>query len=112
MSTGDRPQKLEKILLLLVAAFFVVAIPFTLANYKSGPVHKVQGTVLATRGLQGETSPTVQLVSLRLTTGEIVQATTIPGIVASDGDLAFVNAYRHAISGAPSYEVVRVERER
>jgi hypothetical protein len=110
MSTSPAAQRVERVLLVLVAAFLVVAVGFALANYNSGPVGKVKGTVLSTRGIQSDTDATTQQITLRLTTGEVVFARTVPGVVADNGDIAFANSYRQALTGNPSYEVFRVER--
>lgn len=110
MAEVSRQGKLETLLTWAVVAFFAVAIPYTVLNYKSGPVGSTQGIVLSTRGLQSDTAPTIQLVTVQLKSGETVIATTLPGVVASNGDVAFLHSSKRAISGAPAYEVYQIQR--
>lgn len=105
-------QRVERWLLGLVAVFFAVAIPYTLYNVPSQRVGEARGVVQTTRGLHGDTRPTTQVLTVKLASGEVVLAQTLPGIMADEGDTAFVRSYRRRLSGAISHEVYRVDRGR
>ena len=111
MSTSDRNDDIPKVLGWLLILVSVGVIVFNAVNHRSGPPAKVEGVILTTR-LKSLTEPTIQIVTVRLRSGEVVQAMTRRGVVASVDDRAFAHAYKHAWSGASSYEIVRVERPR
>ena len=110
---SEKPRaKLERWLLALVTIFFAAAIPYTLYNSPAEQTGENRGVVQSTRGIQSDTHPTTQVLTIRLASGEVVLAQTLPGVMANEGDIAYMRSYRRRISGATSHQVYRVDRGR
>ena len=107
--TERSAPRLERWLTAGVFLFFAVAIPYTALNTPIQLAGTSTGLVQSTRGLQGDTIPTSQVLTIRLPSGEVLLAQTLPGVIANEGDTAHFRSYKKRFSGALSHQVYRVD---
>ena len=91
-------------------AIGLAAIIFMNLNRPGGPVTQIIGVVQSSAFLPAnDVRPPSQMVSLRLANGEVVLARSDTSFVANPSDLVRLNVYQATITGAKSYQVVRIE---
>ncbi len=92
-----------------VVAIIAIFLIFSL-DQAGGPVSDMRGVVEVSGYVPSGAGPAVQIASVRLADGTLVQATVDGSVTVHPGQLAHIRAYQRIITGARKYEVVSTAR--
>jgi hypothetical protein len=91
-------------IVLVVFAFFAIAIPYSALNQPSGPIGEAVGTI-ETLGAAGKNNSII--TSVRLQDGRLVQARMTKDTTPRRGQIAYMRTYHRLISKDITYEIYR-----
>jgi len=98
----------QKIFSYVGVALLVVIFTLALTDRAGGPTAETFGVIQSTGFVLADTPPR-HVASIKLATGEVVQANINPGVSVRPGNTVRVKVYRRIISGTKTYGVVSAE---
>ena len=90
-----------------MGVFVVAVVLFTFWDRPGGAAREVTGMVQGVSYRQAD-GPATRLVWVKLTSGEVVVAGALPGLVITPGDTVLVRVHATLITGSPTYGVQSV----
>ena len=109
--TRERREKIFGYIGLACIALVVGILIISTVDRPGGPVVEVIGIVQSTGYIQTD-GPPRHVASIKLATGEVVQADIYPGIYVFTGNAARVKIYTRTISRVKAYKIETTERSK